>query len=221
MGNFDTNEKKSYPLAPEGFFPARLYSTVDLGTRDNEFEGHINLKHEVRFTWELPTELMEDGRPFAVSKNFTISRGKSGKTYISKKSNTFKTLRKWLGLTDDEVAFLSFPSILGATGEIEIVHRPNPNDPSKTYVNVDGIRALRPGQVCPDAVNPTVIYSTAMGENDTFNSFPEWMRKQIKNSYEMTGGLEARVATIRKEEDAAKATQPPVVAKYEDCDIPF
>lgn len=222
MGAFDTEERKAFELCPEGFFPARLYSIVDMGTHDNpKPDGTIGLKHEVRFTWELPTATMTDGRPFAVSKNYTLTRSKKGSLYIHEKSGTYQLVKKLTGLKDDlKIKFYRLKDLLGGECELETVHS-TPNASGKVYANIETVGKLRPGQTCPKAVNPPVLYNLSLGtDNEMFQALPEWQRTFILNSWEATGGLENRIAQLNNEMPANVSA--PVAGKLIGEDnIPF
>lgn len=223
MGSFDDKQdKKPFQLCPEGFHPARLYSIVDLGTHDNaKQDGTVGLKHEIRLTWEIPGELMADGRPFAVSKNYTLSRSKKGTLYIHKKSGTFQMVKKWLGHKEEkDTMFFPIKDLIGKDCELEIVHAPS-KDGTKTYVNIDQVSKLRKGQECLPAVNKPFVYHCAMGTAcPEFEALPDWAKKVIEDSYEIAGGLEKRQAVISAEAAKAQAESPNAPAESFD-DVPF
>lgn len=62
-----------FEQAPAGSHIARCVKLTDLGTQEGEYEGVKNTRNQVLCTWELPIELMDDGKPFLVSKFYTNS----------------------------------------------------------------------------------------------------------------------------------------------------
>ena len=78
-----------FEQAPAGAHIATLISITDLGTQEGEWKGEKKLQRKVVFTWELPHETREDGKPFIVNKWYTRSLGES--------ANLFKDLTTWLG----------------------------------------------------------------------------------------------------------------------------
>lgn len=74
---------------PVGTHIARCIAIVDLGTQRGEYQGKVNYARKCMIKWELPTELMEDGRPFVVAKFYTQSLGE--------KANLRHDLVNWRG----------------------------------------------------------------------------------------------------------------------------
>ena len=60
-----------FEITPAGNHVAICYAVVDLGEHESDWQGKVSLKHRVRLSWECCDELMEDGRPFSVSKDFS------------------------------------------------------------------------------------------------------------------------------------------------------
>lgn len=83
------NPGADFEQTPAGTHLASCYRVIDLGTQDVVFEGKQKRTHQVRVTWELPDELMKDGRPFSISKTYTWS--------MSTKSSLRKHLEAWRG----------------------------------------------------------------------------------------------------------------------------
>ena len=62
-------DERTYIPCPAGVHPAICIGFIDMGTQETRFGN----KHQIRIRWELPTELMEDGRPFTISSTYTWS----------------------------------------------------------------------------------------------------------------------------------------------------
>lgn len=82
-----TSEGGSFELPPQETCLAVCTSVVDLGHQENE--TFHNVSRQVLITWELPEQLMQDERPFVVSKFYTVS--------LHEKSNMRQMLESWRG----------------------------------------------------------------------------------------------------------------------------
>ena len=161
-----------FQKAPEGTHLARCYRFIDLGTQYNEkWNSH---QRKVQITWELPEELMEDGRPFIVSAQYTAS--------LSEKAYLRRDLEAWRGrkFTDEERAGFELDSVLGATCMLNIVH----ND---DYANVQGIVAMPKGMTCPEQVNKSQRFNIEDPDMELFETFSDKMKEKIKKAPEWDG----------------------------------
>lgn len=168
---------KSSETTPSGTFAARCYQIIDLGHQTTSFEGEVKVVPQVRITWEL-SELMADGRPFSISREYTATFGPKG--------NLRKMLEAWRGrpFTSDELNGFSLENVLGAPCLIGVVHKPS-KDGTKVYANVNSVMALPKGMTCPDAVNPAVKFDIGTFDEEVFNKLPDWLRSKILMSKEM------------------------------------
>ena len=137
---------ENFQLTPEGTHLARCFRIVDLGTQHNE--QFSKFQHKILISWELPAELMEDGRPFSVSKRYTLSLGE--------KSSLRADLEAWRGraFTEEELQGFDIKKLIGATCYLNIAHKKNGE---KTYTNITAIMKLPKGIECPPAVNPPTV----------------------------------------------------------------
>ena len=168
---------KSTETVPAGTFAARCYQIIDLGHQTTSYEGEIKVVPQVRITWEL-SELMSDGRPFSISREYTATFGPKG--------NLRKMLEAWRGrpFTPEELGGFSLENVLGAPCMIGVVHKPS-KDGTKVYANVGSVMALPKGMPVPEQVNPLVKFDIGNFNKEVFNSLPEWLRTKIMMSKEM------------------------------------
>ena len=155
-----------FELAPQGTHIARCYMVVDEGMQ----EGTFGVKHKIRIGWELPNELMKDGRPFVISKEYTAS--------LHPDSNLAKDLVSWRGksFTDEELAGFDIFKVQGAPCMLTVIY--NVKD-AKTYANVTSVTAVPKGMVIPIAHNAPQIFSIEEPDEMMFKSLPEWLQKKI------------------------------------------
>lgn len=170
-----------FEIAPAGNSVARCYALVDLGMQERHWNGKVNYKRIVRISWELPDELMDDGRPFSITQNYTLS--------LSEMANLRKDLESWRGqaFTDEELAGFDLKNVLGAPAMINVIHRHADN--GKTYANVGSVSPLPKGLVCPDRVNDILYFSLDEPDwRDKYETLPEWLQGKI--NVDLTTGLE-------------------------------
>lgn len=185
-----------FELAPTGNHRARCYGVVDLGMQRREWSGEVNYKHIVRISWELPDELMSDGRPFSITQNYTLS--------LSDKANLRKDLESWRGrsFTEAELEGFDLKNMIGVPAMVNVVHR---ESNGKTYANVGSVSPLPKGLECPPAVNDPLYFSLdEPGWEVIYKGLPEWLQNKIN---------------CELPED-----EPPVLpdgVKFIDDDIPF
>jgi hypothetical protein len=179
-------------IIPAGTHVARCYGMIDLGTQYSEKFG--SWSHKVQIQWELPNELMDDGRPLAISKKYTIS--------LNEKSNLRKDLESWLGRTiteKEEKEGFSLGSMLGAPCLLSVIHA---ESGGKTYANIAGVMSVPKGTAVPDQMNPVVSYDIENGEDAVYAKLPEWLRTIIAQSKEFNG-------------------EEPELEESSDTDVPF
>lgn len=193
---------KSSETVPAGTFAARCYQIIDLGHQTTSFEGEVKVVPQVRITWEL-SELMSDGRPFSISREYTATFGPKG--------NLRKMLEAWRGraFTQEELGGFSLENVLGAPCMIGVVHKQS-KDGTKVFANVGSVMALPKGMPMPEPVNPQVKFDIGNFDTQVFNSLPEWLRAKIMMSKEME---DQEVPTQSVEED-----KEPVI---ESDEVPF
>lgn len=170
----------NHAKAPAGTHIARCYQLIDLGTREKNFSGDKKIVHELRVSWELPTELHvfkeERGEePFTVNKTYTIS--------LHEKANLRKDLENWRGraFTEDELKKFDLAAVLGKACMLTVTHVEK--DGSK-YANVTAVTSVPKGFAPPPAINKPLEYSIEHHDQATFDSLPEFMREMIKGSNE-------------------------------------
>lgn len=164
-------DTKEFELCPAGNHVARCYSVVDLGYQDTEWQGVHKSVRKVRISWELPSELMDDGRPFSVSANYTLSLGE--------KANLRRDLQSWRGrpFTEEELRGFDIETVVGVPAMVNVVH--NTARDGRTYANVGSISPLPKGLECPPAVNERLVFSTDSYTAEEFSALPEWLQKKI------------------------------------------
>src|SRR5215471_13420387 len=125
--------------APEGSHPAVCVDVVDLGILELTFNGRTEKKHMIRLVWQI-NESAPNGKPFTVSRRFTLS--------LHKKAALRAVLESWRGraFTDTELRGFDIETQIGMPCLLNVVH--NSHDGS-TFANVAGVMRLPKGLEAP------------------------------------------------------------------------
>lgn len=164
---------KEYELAPAGNHLAICFQMVDLGEQYNA--KYDSWQHKVQIGWELPNELMADGRPFMVSSRYTMS--------LNEKAILRRDLESWRGrpFTAEEEAGFDLKNVVGKPCMVNVVHNPSGD---RTYANIKSVAAIPKGMTVPDQVNDSVIFEIDQTNPDLemYYSLPEFLQKTISDS---------------------------------------
>ena len=173
---------KSYERPEPGVYPARCIIVAELGRHPNRFynpdkdKPEYEYRQELLIAWEL-SELMQDGRPFAISWR--------DRNYLSEKSNLYKLLTGWRGkpFTPQEMSRFELKNILDKCCYLNLVESP-PDRNNKTWINVETAIPLPKGIVCVPRVNDLVDFSIADLETPLFGQLWPWVQEYIRKSVE-------------------------------------
>lgn len=167
-------------IVPAGTYMARCYSIVDLGTQYSAKFG--TWAHKVLLQFELPTEVMDDGRPMAISSRYTIS--------LNEKASLRHVLESWLGRSitpKEEKEGFALGNMLGAPCLLSVIHA---DSNGKTYANIAGVMSVPKGTTVPDQVNPAISYDIENGRDAVYAKLPDWIKNIIEESKEFKGETE-------------------------------
>lgn len=206
--NVSANGSSSFPLTPEGVYTARCFKIIDLGTQWVEWAGNKKEQQKVLITWELLDDSikMEDGKPFAATKQYTAS--------LDERGHLRADLEAWRGkkFTADELEAFDLKTVLGAYCTIQIVH----SEDAK-YANVNSIMAFKGEK--PKPVNPDVAFDIDNPDMAIFETFSDKMKDKIKAAPEF------RIATAPVKEVQTEKVDVDLVDLGEEPinidDIPF
>lgn len=199
----------SFELTPAGNHIGICYTVCDLGDQDVDYQGTAKVMRKVRVSWELPGELMADGRPFSISKKYTLS--------LSEKANLRKDLESWRGraFTDQELEGFDLFNVLGKACMVNVIHDTANN---KTYANVASVASMPKGMQAPVLNNTPVAFS--LDDDDAlakYQALPDWLQKLIN-----TKGL---FSAKHREEQSFNQDEPPLDSygahDFDDDSIPF
>ena len=247
----DKGGSADFPKLEKGIYEGTLYSIVDLGTRLEAFgNDEPKPKHQVTLAFEITAAvrpennqtLMEDGRPFAVSKKYTLS--------LHEKAALRLDVESWRGmsLSDEELRGFDLVGLLGMTAKIEVGHtNPMPDGTGGGNPKIIALREPAGGSQKVPTKNEQKafdleIYCEEFNGNsspktkamcDVFDSLPEWQQKQIQESFEYLAASDDAAAPNTRaanNEDLGRLSETAVAAqeietpqrkKFEDDEIPF
>jgi len=171
------DQNRERQLIPTGPTVARCYRIIDLGTQETTWQGQVSYKAKVMLMWELPKRLMDDGRPFSIHKEYTLS--------LSDKANLRKDIEQWMGtaLKDEDTYSFDITWLLGNTALINVGHKENENS-GKTYANITSLMPVPDGMDVPPAVNEPFVFNLDQYSPEVFNKLPQWVQDKIKKCNE-------------------------------------
>ena len=163
-------EGGTFTPAPEGTHGARLLQAIDLGTQN----GIYGPKRNLMVTFEQPSKLMEDGRPFTVTAWYTAS--------LNKKGNLRGALTSWLGreLTGEEIQNFSWKIFSDTPCLVTITHKTN--DSGETRAKVQRITAVPEGMDVAPLVGELLIFDLENFDEAVFADIPEGIKAIIEKS---------------------------------------
>lgn len=186
MSFFVEDKGGNFEATPPGAHLGRCYRIVDVGTQKSEYMGEVKFLHKIMLGWEiLSTDdqgnpiRMQDGRPFGIFKNYTLS--------WSEKANLRLDLQSWRGkpFTAEEMRRFDLKNVLGAYCMLNVIERPGKD--GKMYVNVAGVTPV-PGMIkqngLPEPVNKNEMFNLSDPDMALFQSFSENLKKKIQSSPE-------------------------------------
>jgi hypothetical protein len=151
---------------------ARCVSIIGIGTHEREWQGVKRLSSELVITWELPFELMDDGRPFVISAFYTRS--------LHEKSNLRHALKNWRGrdFTPEELRGFELRNVLDKGCQVVCAE----NDKGK--VRVTSVAGMPKGTALPNRVNDLKYFDPEEWDDESFNSLSDGMKKLLYDSFE-------------------------------------
>lgn len=177
MGLTATKQASSFEMTPAGAQVARCYRVIDLGTQTTSWEGQTKKQHKVMVSWELlGDERMADGRPFAVSKRYTVS--------THEKSNMRKDMEAWRGkpFSPAEEAQFNIGNVIGAYCLLNVTHKDAPD--GNTYANVASLMPVPKGLPKPVAVNPNQVFDIDDPDMAMYETFSDKLKSTIASADE-------------------------------------
>lgn len=171
------------------------YRVCDIGTQPDSGYGP---KHKVILSFELPNERVNDN---GVDKPAGISYIQSAS--LHEKSNFRKDLERWRGkaFAAQELLGFDLAKLLGQMCMLSVSHN------SKGKSVVTGLSAVPKGTPRVEPYNPLVEWSVSQGQDATYQTLPDFIKKMAAVSLEWTKAA-AVPAAFKAAAGPAPATPP-------------
>lgn len=170
--------EKPRELVPAGAHIAILYSAVELGTMEVEFNGEKKKQRKIRLTWELPEEMRDfDGvqKPMVIGKTYTIS--------LFEQAKLRPIVVGMLGsLTEEEEENFNIKSLLGKPCMLQVTHE---DFNGKKYASVVSATQLPKSVPAPVQFNETQYFDYAEFDQETYDKLPAFVKDKMAESDEM------------------------------------
>jgi hypothetical protein len=172
MGRFAKDSGETFAQAPTGTHMARCYRLIDLGTQHGEYQGQPNTRNQVLISWELPTELMDDGKPFSVSHFYTNS--------LNEKATLRQHLEAWRGkqFSEEDLNGFDLMNILGKPCMVTVTAN------EKGKAKVSAVAGLPKGITVPPQINPPSSFWIEDWDDAAFEAIPKGIQDIMKKSDE-------------------------------------
>tara|TARA_R100000687_G_C6446519_1_gene163133 strand:+ start:1467 stop:2126 length:660 start_codon:yes stop_codon:yes gene_type:complete len=212
-------DKPEFEVLSAGEYLAVCYKIIDAGTREETWKDNPPKKRKVIFvTWEIPSQTLDDGRPFSIGKKYTAS--------LNENATLYKDLVTWRGrpFTNEDLQGFDVSRMIGAPAMLHIEHTDEGRARVKAIFKPDEFKVTK-------TINdPTIfdldIYCNEFNGNsneqskaacEVFSTLPEWQQGLIHESFEYQAVADK--APVNSEQPSAGLSS--LVKDEEEVDIPF
>ena len=132
MAIYAKGSTSEWEMPPEGLKQAVCSDVVDQGIREETYEGVTKQKHKVSLSWEL-ADLQTNGKPFLITKWFTLS--------LYEQSNLYKSLVSWRKkpFTKKELEAFDLEKLIGVNCQLLL----------QEYAKQDGNLGIKVANILP------------------------------------------------------------------------
>jgi hypothetical protein len=178
MGFTATKPESNYQAPPAGMYIARCYSLIDLGTQPKMYQGQVTGEaRKIRIGFELfGDEQMDDGRPFTISKNYTLS--------MHENATLRAHLESWRGrpFTQEEEMAFDVSKLLGAYCMLNVMKEKGAD--GNDYTVVGAVTPMMKGMTKPEPVNENFIFDADEPDMELFEKLGDKTKELIRNCRE-------------------------------------
>ena len=197
--------KQERKLPEAGATVGVLFSIVDMGHLETNWDNQKKWTPKVRFTFELPDqtdeyEVVENGKTTKVQKPMVVSIEQTRS--LGEKASLRKLLEQWRGqtFTSKELQAFSLKNLLGKPAMLTLIHKTSQQ--GRQYCAIAGASKLPKGMKAPaTTINDTIYYEIEEGEGGQFPDMPDWLQEKIRASKEFATAA-GKPTAIKVELDA-------------------
>jgi hypothetical protein len=182
-------------LVPAGTHAARIYSIIDLGTHQVEYQGESKAKRLVRLGWELLDETIEiqgENKPMVIGKEFTFS--------LHEKAGLRKAIESMMGkpIKDSDVPTFDLECLIGIPVLLGVVHEQSQagNSYAKITSYSPPMKSMKPRALSLEKQ----VFELLPSNYEAFKALPLWTKRKIKEAKETPKDWDPE-ATIDAKED--------------------
>jgi hypothetical protein len=176
-----------------------LFSIVDMGHLETNWDNQKKWTPKVRFAFELPDqtdeyEVVENGKTTKVQKPMVVSIEQTRS--LGEKASLRKLLEQWRGqtFTSKELQAFSLKNLLGKPAMLTLIHKTSQQ--GRQYCAIAGASKLPKGMKAPaNTTNAQMYYEIEQGEGGQFSEMPEWLQDKIRSSKEFATAAGKSTAT--------------------------
>jgi hypothetical protein len=180
--------KQERKLPEAGATVGVLFSIVDMGHLETNWDNQKKWTPKVRFAFELPDqtdeyEVVENGKTTKVQKPMVVSIEQTRS--LGEKASLRKLLEQWRGqtFTSKELQAFSLKNLLGKPAMLTLIHKTSQQ--GRQYCAIAGASKLPKGMKAPaSTINDTIYYEIEEGEGGQFPDMPDWLQEKIRASKE-------------------------------------
>lgn len=213
---------------PVGTYPGRVFFLCDLGTQTDDFKGTLKIRRKVRLAVELSGAAMEDGRPFALGKDFNMNLGSAPRPgdsagFVNPLTNLIRAITGKPVPTNKSGNYeFDLEDLIGGVALFQVEHTEKGNAKMASFM------PLPKGMKADEAVNPPFVLSLDPSEfkMDHFYALSGYWQKIISESPEGKALNLDKIdpADLERAREAAKekkASKPSTSSTEDDNDILF
>jgi len=155
-----SNAKEFKPLEA-GTHIGRVVGIINIGTVTDSFKGEEVTRNRVFISFEVPEALKEDGKPYTIGQEFTLS--------MNSKGNLLPFIESLLGvkLDKDEAKEFDVYKLIGVPGMVNVIHSV-PTAEGNVFANIKSVSPLPKGMACPDPVLTPYLFDYEENFNPDF-----------------------------------------------------
>jgi hypothetical protein len=206
---YTQQENREFKIPPVGYFLARCYQIIDLGTQTGDYMGKVTMQRKIKVYWELHGDDLktDDGKPLIQTRNYTLSLGE--------KASLRKDLESWRGkpFTDGELRTFDTDSMLDKWCMITIQHRTGKD--GNTYADPAAITPVPESIIkagIPKGINPIFTFDISEYGTEKYEKLSKSLKEKVMLSAEIRNSKNTSLVDVNK-----KLQEAAIV----DDDVPF
>jgi hypothetical protein len=166
------NNQKEFKPIEAGTHIGRVCGIIHIGTIADIISNKEQVRNRIFISFEVPTQLKEDGTPHTIGQEFTLSMHKQG--------NLLPFIESMLGVKLDKEATKEFDvySLLGTTAMLNLIHSA-PTTEGAVFANIKSISPLVKGMEAPAAIITPYLFDY----EENFNPEFVWAMNDKTNLY--------------------------------------